>query len=157
MPIRKMKFVTILLCLFIVQLGISQSQSKVQHFSSVLNPSGWNIPIFRSGSFFSKECTYISIPNVRTKCLRAAKDFYIPIYYSEESQLVMLSQKVTTHAIVELSINNRVFGYTALVYGVETSGSRRVWWLDRNKTGRFTEFYSGPDYSKISSWLSNSK
>lgn len=144
------RFAAVMLC--VVQIGVAQNGTAT-HYTRITNPQGWAIPK-RSGTQVAQRMCGVSVEEpLRLNCFRVEGEFFVPIYFATEQHLTLLQTQMSASVIGELRVGSKVIGYTALTFGVHTAGSMRVWWVDEDGLGKFSDFIVSSQIPDLPAWV----
>ena len=130
------------------------AQDKVQVFEHIVRPAGWEFP--KGSTAAKRDGGTESLPGskiVRFRSLPVSGTFFFPAFFAKDGVLTLFNQEVSTTRLDELSAAGKIFGYTAIVFGVDTASAHRVWWIDLEGDGRFSDFSTLPFFPGLPSWL----
>jgi hypothetical protein len=122
-------------------------------FTKYIRAGGWEVP--KPGERLEKCPAELSFSLTATEvvCYASSTKIHIPNYHADDGSLAVNDEYVKPLHLGQLRSKGKIFGYTAVLFGVSTADARRAWWIDRDGDGIFSEICICSEFPGRPKWL----
>lgn len=132
-------------------LCLSSANAEVVRF--IRNPQGWPIP----SHTVATPCEANLRDDRDTKCFKLEGVVVLPWYYMDGETLVMQTVRSRGRVLRELSVGGKVYGFSAIVVGVDAGPMRPACWIDEHGSGKFTLYGTFGCPKDLPDWVMSRK